>query len=64
MIVQPRIRMLARWGRAMLLPMGSVRQHLSALVHRTGRELRMEPAAIQHLETETETTLHQMGINQ
>ena len=64
MILQPRIRMLARWGRSILLPIGSIRQHLRSLVHKTGKELHFESTVIQYLEIETEATLKKMGINQ
>jgi hypothetical protein len=57
------IRRLARQGRAILLPISSLRRHLSALTRRTGKELYFDNGIIQRLEVEVETTLHEMGID-
>ncbi len=63
MKIPPGIRRLARQGRAILLPVGSMRRHLSVLTRKTGKELHFDHGIIQRLEMETEATLHEMGIN-
>ncbi len=57
-----RIHRLARWGRAVLMPIGEVDEHLRSLVLKTGKELRFDRGTYKNLEMETETTLHEMGI--
>ncbi len=64
MRIHPGIRELARWGRAVLLPIGSVNRHLRYLVVKTGKELHFEPEVFQKLEMDSKATLHEIGIDE
>jgi hypothetical protein len=57
-----KLRVWGRRGRALLLPMGNVPDHLSYLTRRTAKELGIQPKATQLLEALVRETSQETGL--
>lgn len=56
------LRLWGRWGRALLLPIGDIDNHLCFLARRTAKELGAQPEVIQRLEVLTIETCQEIGL--
>jgi hypothetical protein len=56
------LRKIARWGRAILRPIGPVPEHLRSLVGKTGHELGFDPSSTKQLEIDAYETIKESGI--